>query len=78
MTLLNVLRSIAAERHTHDGFEHTHPCVPGDNHLHPEDVPSPGNEPAVYGSCSVDLCETIADALGQPCVDCYRELGVGG
>lgn len=72
----NDRRLIAVERHKHDGHAHTHS---GDKaHYHYEEVPSPGNEPAVYNACSVDLCDTTAENTGQPCSDCYRELGVGG
>lgn len=64
--------------HTHDGHAHTHPCEPGDGHLHAEDVPSPGNEPAVYGSvCTIDICDNTTDRKGQPCNDCDAGLGVG-
>ncbi len=34
--------------HTHGGVEHAHSCSYSDGHLHPEEVPSPGNEPAVF------------------------------
>ena len=34
--------------HSHGGIKHGHACTYSDGHLHPEEVPSPGNEPAVF------------------------------
>ena len=34
--------------HKHGGLDHGHACTYSDGHLHPEEVPSPGNEPAFF------------------------------